>query len=261
MDLLIQLFRDGVFLTFDQHNPNAPHWQTVLVASLCVIFSIVIPYLIGSINFAIVLSRLRGEDIRDYGSKNAGTTNMLRTYGKKAAIITLVGDFLKGTVAVLIGMLLFGMFGQYLAALFAVLGHVFPIYYKFKGGKGIATAAGTILACEPLVLLVLLIIFAVIVGFTRYVSLASITVSLLYPLLIDRYYMIFPPYEGYTSGIHILFVFILSAVVFFKHYPNMKRLLNKTESKISFKKNPEQSDDKEFETVKTNEKKSLHNDD
>ncbi len=259
MDLLIQLFRDGVFLTFDQHNPNAPQWQAMLVAALCILFSIVIPYLIGSINFAIVLSKLRGEDIRDHGSKNAGATNMLRTYGKRAAIITLVGDFLKGSVAVLVGMVLFGMFGQYLAALFAVLGHVFPIYYKFKGGKGIATAAGTILACEPLVLLVLLIIFAVIVGFTKYVSLASITVAFFYPILLDRYYKIFPPYEGYTSGIHILFVFILSAVVFFKHYPNMKRLLNKTESKVSFKKKTEQSAVVEDEVAK--EKKSLHNDD
>ena len=259
MDILKQLFRNGVFLTFDKYNPNAPQWQTMLVASLCILFSIIIPYLIGSINFAIVLSKLRGEDIRDHGSKNAGATNMLRTYGKKAAIITLVGDFLKGTIAVLIGMILFGMFGQYLAALFAVLGHVFPIYYKFKGGKGIATAAGTILACEPLVLLALVTIFAVIVGFTKYVSLASITVALIYPMLLDRYYKIFPPYEGYVSGIHILFVFILSAIVFFKHYPNMKRLLNKTESKVSFKKKAEKPS--EAVTESKNESKSLHNDD
>ena len=254
MNLLTQLFNNGVAKTFVHLNPNAPQWQTMLIIGICILFSIVIPYLIGSINFAIVLSKLRGEDIRNHGSKNAGATNMLRTYGKKAAIITLAGDFFKGTFAVLIGMLLFGMDGQYLAALFAVLGHVFPIYYKFKGGKGIATAAGTILACEPLVLLVLLFIFALIVGFTKYVSLASITVAFFYPLLLDRYYKIFLPYEGYTSGIHILFVFILSAVVFFKHYPNMKRLLNRTESKVSFKKKAESTEQPE-------EKKSLHNDD
>ncbi len=260
MDLIIELFKKGIYMTFVEHNPEATDVQGALVAGGCLLLTMIIAYLIGSINFAIVLSNGRGDDIREHGSQNAGTTNMLRTYGKRAAALTLVGDFLKGTVAVIIGMVLFGMIGQYLAALFAVLGHVFPIYYKFKGGKGIATAAGTILACEPIVLLILLIIFTVIVIGTKYVSLASIAVSLLYPFILDRYYKIFPPYEGYISGLHILFVFILSAVVFFKHYPNMIRLWNKTESKISFKKKSKKDEVEEPEEPEK-KKKSLHNDD
>ena len=259
MEILTHIWKYGCFATFSKYNPDADSTTLAIVGMACLILCMISAYLLGSINFAIVLSKLRGEDIRDHGSQNAGTTNMLRTYGKRAAVVTLVGDFLKGTVAVIIGMMLFGMVGQYLSSLFAVLGHVFPIYYKFKGGKGIATAAGTILACEPIVLLILLAIFIIIVAFTKYVSLASITVAIFYPLILDRYYKIFPPYENYVSGIHIIFVFILAMVVFWKHYPNMKRLLNKTESKISFKKKSEPKDEKAEE--EKDEKKSLHNED
>lgn len=254
MEILSKIWKYGCFVTFQEYNPNATATTISLVAFGCLLLCMVSAYLIGSINFAILLSGAQGDDIRKHGSKNAGTTNMLRTYGKKAAVITLIGDFLKGTVAVLIGMMLFGMLGQYLSALFAVLGHVFPIYYKFKGGKGIATAAGTILACEPLVLLILLVIFAIIVIGTKYVSLASIVVALLYPIILDRYYKILPPYEGYVSGLHILFVVILSAMVFFKHYPNMKRLMNKTESKVSFKKKAEAPKSEGVDQISINNK-------
>ena len=234
MEILKNILQYGCAETFYKYNPGANDAVCALVGFACFIASIVIAYLLGSINFAIILSKLRGQDIRDHGSKNAGATNMLRTYGKKAAVITLVGDFLKGAVAVFIGMLLAGVLGQYIAALFAVLGHVFPVYYKFKGGKGIAAAAGTILACEPIILLILVIIFAVVVGFSKYVSLASVMVALLYPVLLDRYYK----FIGAPSGLHLLFVIILSAIVVWKHWPNIQRLLNKTESKISFKKKP-----------------------
>ena len=230
MEVFKSILSTGVADTVALYSSNET--LCAIVALLCYLISIASAYFIGSINFAIILSNKRGDDIRNYGSQNAGTTNMLRTYGKRAAVLTLVGDFLKGTVAVLIGLVLAGVYGQYLAALFAVVGHVFPIYYKFKGGKGIATAAGTILACEPIVLLILIIAFAVVVGFTKYVSLASIMVAMLYPLLLDRYYK----FIGAPSGLHILCVVILSCIVLWKHYPNMQRLLNKTESKISFKK-------------------------
>lgn len=232
MEIIKDILKFGCAETFYKYNPEANDTVCAIVGFVCFLLCIVIAYLLGSINFAIILSKLRGEDIRDHGSKNAGTTNMLRTYGKKAAVLTLVGDFLKGTVAVLIGMLLAGVLGQYLAALFAVLGHVFPVYYKFKGGKGIATAAGTILACEPIVLLILVIIFALVVACTKYVSLASVMVALLYPVLLDRYYK----FIGAPSGLHLLFVIILSCIVVWKHWPNIQRLVNKTESKISFKK-------------------------
>ncbi len=239
MEIINHILRYGCLATFIEYFPKATETHIMLVGLACALLCMVSAYLLGSINFAIVLSKLRGDDIRNHGSQNAGTTNMLRTYGKKAAVVTLAGDFLKGTVASLIGAVLFGVYGKYLAALFCVLGHVFPIYYKFKGGKGIATAAGTILVCKPIVLLILVAIFASVLAISKYVSLASITVALLYPFILDRIYKLFPPYEGYTSGIHILFVFILAMIVLWKHYPNMKRLMSGTESKISFKKKPE----------------------
>ena len=251
MEILTSIIKIGCFDTFIKYFPDAKGSAVIAVGLLCAILCMASAYLLGSINFAIVLSKLRGDDIRKHGSQNAGTTNMLRTYGKKAAIITLVGDFLKGTVSALIGMILFGMLGQYLASLFCVLGHVFPVYYKFKGGKGIATAAGTILACEPIIFLVLVVIFAVIVGLTKYVSLASIMVALLYPLILDRWYKII----HVPSGLHLLMVMIMAALIIWKHYPNMKRLWNKTESKLSFKKK-----DGAVEETKS-EKKSLHDQD
>ena len=236
MEIINHILRYGCLSAFVEYFPGANDTSVMLVGLACAVLCMVTAYLLGSINFAIVISKGRGDDIRNHGSKNAGTTNMLRTYGKRAAVVTLLGDFLKGTVAALIGAVLFGVYGKYLAALFCVIGHVFPVYYKFKGGKGIATAAGTILACKPIVLLILVIIFAIILAISKYVSLASITVALLYPFVLDRIYKLFPPYEGYTSGIHIFFVFILSMIVFLKHYPNLKRLMSGTESKISFKK-------------------------
>lgn len=234
MEILKNILQYGCAETFYKYNPNANDAICAAVGFACFVACIVIAYLLGSINFAIILSKLRGQDIRDHGSKNAGATNMLRTYGKKAAVITLVGDFLKGAVAVFIGMLLAGALGQYIASLFAVLGHVFPVYYKFKGGKGIATAAGTILASKPSVLLILVIVFALVVAFTKYVSLASVMVALLYPVILDRLFKL----QGVPSGLHMICVIILSCIVVWKHWPNIQRLLNKTESKISFKKKP-----------------------
>ena len=247
MEIINHILRYGCLATFIEYFPEATETNVMLVGLACALLCMVSAYLLGSINFAIVLSKLRGDDIRKHGSQNAGTTNMLRTYGKRAAIVTLIGDFLKGTVASLIGAVLFGVYGKYLAALFCVLGHVFPVYYKFKGGKGIATAAGTILVCKPIVLLILLVIFATVLAISKFVSLASITVALLYPFILDRVYKLFPPYEGYTSGIHILFVFILAMIVLWKHYPNMKRLMSGTESKISFKKKSEAKAETEAE--------------
>ena len=251
MEILTSIIKIGCFDTFIKYFPEAQDGAVVAIGLLCAILCMASAYLLGSINFAIVLSKLRGDDIRKHGSQNAGTTNMLRTYGKKAAVITLVGDFLKGTASALIGMLLFGMLGQYLASLFCVLGHVFPVYYKFRGGKGIATAAGTILACEPIIFLVLVAIFTVIVAFTKYVSLASIMVALLYPLILDRWYKIIQV----PSGLHLLMVMIMAGVIVWKHYPNMKRLWNKTESKLSFKKKTEANEETK------SEKKSLHDQD
>jgi glycerol-3-phosphate acyltransferase PlsY len=111
-------------------------------------------------NFALVISKLKyGDDIRKYGSGNAGMTNMMRTYGKAAAGLTLLGDALKAVVSAVIGYISLGEYGAYIAGLFCILGHMFPIYYKFKGGKGVVTVAISILMCDPLVFLILFILF------------------------------------------------------------------------------------------------------
>ena len=130
--------------------------QTMLNVGACVLAG-VIAYLLGSISFAIIVSRIYAhDDVRKYGSKNAGMTNILRTYGKMPAFFTLLGDFLKGVLAVVIGRWIFSIFGVtefdagYLAGFFALLGHLYPIYFGFKGGKGVLTSLGIILVVNYL---------------------------------------------------------------------------------------------------------------
>ena len=130
----------------------------------------VIAYLLGSLNSAIIISKSKyKQDIRSFGSGNAGLTNMLRVYGKDGALLTLAGDIAKQLLSVLVGAFLLGRYGAYLAGLFCMIGHIFPIYYRFKGGKGVLTAATMILLIDPLVFIVLFIIFALTLAITRYV--------------------------------------------------------------------------------------------
>lgn len=192
---------------------------------------ILVPYLLGSLNFAILISTWKFKsDIRTHGSKNGGMTNMLRTFGKKAAAATLIGDTLKAIVAVVFGYLFFGKNSAYVAGFFCIVGHVFPLYFKFRGGKGVVTAATMILLLNPVVFLILFIMFILLVVATRYVSLGSVICVMLYPILLNR---IDGP--GFSN---IIAIFIMLLVVFL-HRGNLKRLLNGTESKISFKKKSE----------------------
>ena len=203
---------------------------------LCGLFLTVVPYLLGSINFAIIISGKRfNDDVRSHGSGNAGMTNMLRTYGKRAAALTLGGDALKAIVAALVGYFMMGMTGAYIAGFFCVLGHTFPIFFKFKGGKGVVTAAASMLMCNPLVFLVLLVLFVVIVGIWRYISLGSIMCALLYPVVLNGVDKILLP--QHTSGIYIIFVILTAVLVVLKHKDNIKRLLEGKENKLSFKRN------------------------
>ena len=195
--------------------------------------SMVAAYLLGSLNFAIILSKKEyNQDIRAFGSKNAGMTNMMRTYGKKAAILTLLGDALKAVVAALIGYVLLGMCGAYIAGLFCIIGHMFPVYYGFRGGKGVVTAATSMLMCDPLVFLILFLIFVLIVLATKYISLGSVMCMLLYPIVLDRVTKLF---TGHTSPF-IIFSILIAALVIVKHHENIKRLLAGKENKFSFKK-------------------------
>lgn len=200
-------------------------------------------YLLGSINFAIIITKLfTGKDIRDSGSGNAGFTNVLRTVGKLPSVLTLLGDFLKGVASVLLG---FGLvylftadsqllrFGGYLAAAGAILGHMFPLYYRFKGGKGILVTAGTLVVLDPITLLVILSVFLIVVFITKIVSLSSICAAVAFPIttVVSRAV----GRSGYIIW-DALLSFAIAAIVIFMHRENIKRLKNGTEKKIGAKK-------------------------
>ena len=209
---------------------NTFNTALMIISALVIVIA---AYLLGSINFAIIISgRKYKQDIREFGSKNAGMTNMMRTYGKKAAGYTLLGDALKAVVACLIGYALLGHLGAYIAGLFCILGHIFPAFYKFKGGKGVVTTAISILMCDPFVFLILIAIFVIIVLCTKYISLGSVICVMLYPILLDRISHIFTG----RSTPYAVFAIIIAAVVVIKHWGNIKRLMQGKENKFSFKK-------------------------
>lgn len=195
-----------------------------------VLLCIASAYLIGSINPAIIFSKkVFNEDIRTRGSGNAGATNILRTYGQKMAIFIFALDFIKATVAVIIGSLLLSITtGGAISALFVVLGHMFPVYYKFKGGKGVACTAACILILSPISFAILLPIFIAIVLLTKYVSLASIISVMLFPLLAHA----FKGFWGVDSGSISLAAILIGAFVVFMHRTNITRLLEGKESKV-----------------------------
>ena len=210
-----------------------------------ILFSTLAGYLLGSVNFSIILSRMRyQDDIRRHGSGNAGMTNTLRTYGKLSAALVLLGDAAKGFLAGWIGWELGGPVTMYLAGLFAVMGHMFPVFFGFRGGKGVATAAGFILYSSLPVCLGLAVVFLAVVFFSRYVSLGSVTVAALYPFAIV--FMNLPPSWWQEVGwvtllrpslwVILLCAFLMAALVLWAHRSNIRRLLAGTENKLGQKK-------------------------
>lgn len=200
----------------------------------------VFSYLLGSVNSAVIVTRLYAKtDIRNYGSGNAGMTNVWRTFGPFPAVLTLLGDFLKGVIASALARLILGAcFTQlpfdpaYVASVFALLGHVYPLYFGFRGGKGMATTAGILLVIDPLMCGIILFIFLVIVLITRIVSLGSILSALLYPFL--TYFVLTA--QGKPAMQECIFTAILAAFLIFMHRSNIKRLFHGTENRFSFKK-------------------------
>ena len=192
-------------------------------------------YLLGSLNFAVILShKVYHEDIRQRGSGNGGMTNMMRSYGKKAAALTLLLDALKAVLAVAVGTLAVGESGGYIAGLGCVLGHVFPLYFHFRGGKGVVVTAVMILCLEPVAFLILFLLFVAIVMMTKYISLGSVMCMLVYPLFLNRLYASLhhqPPGATVT-----LVSFTVAVLVIFLHRSNIRRLMNGEENKFSFKK-------------------------
>ena len=203
----------------------------------------VIAYLIGSINFSIILSKkMAGFDIREKGSGNAGTTNMLRAIGKKAAVITLICDILKGVVAILIAVLagkivknLDNALLVQLAGIFVIIGHAFPIFFKFKGGKGIATSLGVLLMTNWQIGLICLVFALVLIALTRMVSVGSIAAGILFPVLVAFINQNYIVPTSNSNWSYLVFSIIIALLVIFNHRANVQRILNGTENKISFK--------------------------
>ncbi len=200
-------------------------------------------YLLGSINAGVLVSKvIYRDDVRNHGSGNAGTTNMLRTFGKKAAALTLVIDFFKGVLACLIPCIIvyaavgnhgLGLNCMMAAACGCVAGHNWPCYFKFKGGKGVLVSFSVMLFLAPLPALIALLTFIVIVAVTRYVSLGSVTAAAVYPVLV----FFIGGWPENTKGLTTFFVvsIILVAMLIIRHASNIKRLFKGEESKLSFK--------------------------
>lgn len=203
----------------------------------------IIAYLIGSVNFSVIISKkMAGFDVREKGSGNAGTTNMLRTVGKKAAAITLICDILKGVVAILVA-LLAGIIIKdldkallvQLAGVFVIIGHTFPIFFKFKGGKGIATSLGVLLMINWQIGLICLVFALLLMALTRMVSVGSLAAAILFPVLvlfINQNYIV----AESSNWSYLIFSVIIALLVFFNHRTNLKRIVTGTENKLSFKK-------------------------
>lgn len=189
---------------------------------------VVIGYLLGSISSGVLLSKaIMKSDIRTQGSGNAGTTNMLRIHGKGMAAITFLCDILKGVIAVFVGKAMVGgEVGGVLGVLGAVLGHNYPIFFGFKGGKGIATSFGSLLFVFPLQALAAFTVFLILVGITHYVSVGSIVAAFTLPALV----LLTTPYHPIIWSIMVF----LGAMVIYRHKSNIVRLLHHNENKLDF---------------------------
>ena len=225
---------------------NCPHWDKKEDKVMLVYIIIaIIAYLIGSINVSVIISKkIAGFDVREKGSGNAGTTNMLRSVGKLAAVITLICDILKGVIAIVISIII-GKIGKGLntelllqiAGIAVVLGHTFPVFFGFKGGKGVATSLGILLMSNWQIGLICLVFALVLIVLTRMVSLGSCTAAILFPVLtlfIDEHYTVLN--NDKTGKAYFLYSIILAVIVLYNHRTNIKRILEGTENKISFKK-------------------------
>ncbi|MBQ7353066.1 MAG: glycerol-3-phosphate 1-O-acyltransferase PlsY [Clostridia bacterium] len=216
---------------FVQENSGTVLKVVILVA--CAILG----YLIGSINTGVLLSKIYGKDVRSEGSGNAGATNMTRVFGKKAGIFTFLGDFLKSVIATYIGMALWGFIGAYIAGIACILGHAYPLYFGFKGGKGVACIAAMGLVTTWDILLICLLVWILVLLFSKMVSLASVMAMVVYPFALYTLH-IFLYNEGYGPhpGKKVIFAMILAAIVIFLHRKNLVRIFNHEESKIGQKK-------------------------
>lgn len=239
-------------------NTNICNVEQPVLFGLFMLLLVVVSYLLGSVNSAILVSKWKyHDDIRKYGSGNAGLTNMNRVYGGSAAALTFVGDVMKQVVSVFIGVLMFDQVGAYIAGLFCMLGHIAPVFYGFKGGKGVLTAATMILLIDWQAFIILFAIWIAVLLLSRYVSLASILAAFSYPAVV---------YYSMKSGIgrpepfSMICAMFVGCLIIFMHRDNIKRLFNNQENKFSFKRSPdfqEMLDKEDPETDIANRKAEL----
>lgn len=200
-----------------------------------------IAYLIGSINFSVIFSKkIAGFDVREKGSGNAGATNMLRSVGKSAAVFTLICDILKGVVSIGIAILIGNVFKienkallVQLSGILVIVGHTFPIFFKLKGGKGVATSLGVLLMTNWQIGLICLVFALILMILTKMVSLGSVGAAILFPVLVIFIRDNFTVSQGSN---YIIYSIILAIIVLFNHRGNIKRILSGTENKITLKK-------------------------
>lgn len=204
----------------------------------------IIAYLLGSISFSVIFTKkLAGFDVREKGSGNAGSTNVLRTAGKKTALLTLICDILKGVVAVLIALLIGNIINAddrtkatliQVAGILVVIGHTFPVFFGFRGGKGVATALGVLLTINWQIGLICLIFALILMAGSKMVSLGSVAAAILFPVL-----CIFLSQNSLVPGFNFsytVFGIIMACIVVYNHRSNIKRILEGKENKLSFKK-------------------------
>lgn len=187
-------------------------------------------YMLGSVSFAVVFSKIRfGKDVRDSGSGNAGTTNMIRTFGWKAGLTVFAADALKGAAGVFVGRVVFSFFGAdaltgaYIGGILTCIGHIFPVFFNFKGGKGVATAIGAAITIHPLTVFVLLVLGVAIAAVSGFVSLGSITAVGIFPFVV---WALFGMREFFLAV-------LLAGLVIICHRENIIRLIEKRENKFA----------------------------
>ena len=196
----------------------------------------IVAYLIGSISFSVIFSKkMAGFDVREKGSGNAGATNMLRSVGKKAAVLTLLCDALKGVVAIIFAIIVGAIAKEsdkallvQIAGILVVVGHTYPVFFGFKGGKGVATALGVLLITNWKIGLICLVFALVIMALTRIVSAGSVVAAVLFPVLVLFMHTNYTISEGSSYFVY--------SIILFNHRSNIKRILSGTENKLSFKK-------------------------
>ena len=233
----------------------------------CSVVTAVAAYLIGSINPAIVITRIKtGKDIRTMGSGNAGFTNVLRSVGVPPAVATIICDYLKGIIAVLIGWLIFQSmpitndvarteyvkYGGYLAGMFVIIGHSFPLFYGFRGGKGVVTANALMIVVDFRVFLLIIATFLIVVAFTRLISLGSIVGAAMFPIYtcLMTYFCDYLALLGTADEIRFRFVLsstgcalVVGLMIIIRHHENIKRLIAGEEKKIKPKKDKKEKND------------------